>query len=109
MAARAAGCDAFLGVAVGREAALDGDMARITHLLTMVALALTASACATEEDGELFEDEIDVSEEDAIEDEVFGQMSEDGKADGALSYQAVARVAKIAGLSCTGERIAIAV
>jgi hypothetical protein len=36
-------------------------------------------------------------------------MSEDGKADGALSYQAVARVAKTAGLTCTGERIAIAV
>ncbi len=83
-------------------------MVRIIQLITVVALALSFSACATE-DGELMDDELDVSEEDAIEDEVFGQMSEDGKADGALSYQAVARVAKTAGLTCTGERIAIAV
>ena len=45
---------------------------------------------------------------DRYEDEVFGQMSEDGKADAALGYQAVARLAKNAGVSCTGDRIALA-
>ena len=110
MAAGPAGCDAFVGVAVGREAALEPDMARITQLTTMVALALTFAACATtEEEGGPLDGDFEVSADDAIEDEVFDQMSEDGKADGALGYQAVARLAKAAGVSCSGERIALAV
>jgi hypothetical protein len=83
-------------------------MARITPVLALLSLSLFTGACATDEmeiDGE----DLDVSEEDAMDDEVFGQMSEDGKADGALGYQAVALVAKNAGLACTGERIALAV
>lgn len=82
----------------------------MTHFiaaLSALALVASASGCATDED-EFFDEELDVTEEDMIEDEVFEQMSEDGKADAALSYQAVARLAKNAGLSCTGERIAIA-
>ena len=84
-------------------------MARITQLTTMVALALSFAACATTEDEGPLDGDFEVTEDDAVEDEVFDQMSEDGKADGALSYQAVARVAKTAGIACTGERIAIAV
>lgn len=81
-------------------------MASITQLI-VVALALSITACATED--EVLEGDFEVSEEDAIEDEVFGQMSEDGKADGALGYQAVAQLAKNAGVTCVNSRIAIAV
>ena len=109
MAAGAAGSDAFAEVPSGSEAALVGDMARITHLTTLVALALSFAACATDEAEGPLDGDFEVSEDDAVEDTVFDQMSEDGKADGALGYQAVARLAKAAGVSCTGERIAIAI
>jgi hypothetical protein len=84
-------------------------MARIIQLISVVTLALSFAACATEDDDGPLDGDFEVSEDDAIEDTVFDQMSEDGKADGALGYQAVARLAKTAGVSCSGERIAIAV
>ena len=82
-------------------------MARITPWIVLVVIALAAAGCATED--ETLDGDFEVSEDDAIDDTVFDQTTQDGKADGALSYQAVAQVAKNAGLSCTGERIAIAV
>jgi hypothetical protein len=54
-------------------------------------------------------DSLEVTAEDEMEDEVFTQMSDEGKADGALSWNAVARLAVNAGMSCGGERVAIAV
>jgi hypothetical protein len=82
-------------------------MTRTVSLLSVFALAL-AAGCAMDDD-EVLDGDFEVSEDDTIEDTVFEQMTQDGKADGALSYQAVARLAKNAGLSCSGERIALAV
>jgi len=81
---------------------------RITPWIGLFVLAITTAACAMD-DEEPIDGDFEVSEDDAVEDTVFDQMTQDGKADGTLSYQAVAQVAKNAGLSCTGERIALAV
>jgi hypothetical protein len=68
-----------------------------------------ASGCATEQDASNDDDSLDVTADDQIEDQVFDQMTADGKEDAALSFQAVARIAKNAGFSCSGDRIATAV
>lgn len=85
-------------------------MSRSPHLLSLIATTVTifASGCATD-DETLDPDGYDVSDTDLQGDDAYDQATQDGKADGALSYQAVARLAKNAGLSCSGSRIALAV
>ena len=84
-----------------------------TSLLAVTMLALASLAAGCVGDGE---EEIEWTEEDnmvldgeAEADAELEQMVADGKADGALTYVAVARLARNAGLSCSGSRIAIAV
>ncbi|HPH69825.1 MAG TPA: transglycosylase SLT domain-containing protein [Kofleriaceae bacterium] len=74
----------------------------------LISVTATAAGCATQDDGG--DDEIDlaVTAEDEAADAEFGLQVSDGKEDGALSYTAVARLAKNAGIPCSGERIAIA-
>ena len=82
-------------------------MSRSSSLFGLLALAFVATACMADEEG--LEGDYDVTEEDASGDDEFYQAAQDGKADGELTYLAVARLAKSAGLSCSYERIAIAV
>jgi Lysozyme like domain len=71
-------------------------------------LALALGACATEED--LDDDSpLEVNDDDMAADEDFADSVGDGKEDSALSYVAVARLVKTAGVVCTGDRIATAV
>ena len=70
--------------------------------------AALSAGCATDDEPSL-DGDLTVTAEDQIEDDVFNQMSADSKQDAALSYQAVARLARNAGIACTGERIAVAV
>lgn len=70
-------------------------------------LALTA--CATDEDDLDDDTPLEVTDDDMLADEEFGDSVGDGKEDSALSYVAVARLVKTAGVPCTGERIATAV
>ena len=72
-------------------------------LFVLVILAVQVG-CAAEEE----QDPYAVSEEDMEADAQFGMMAGDGKEDSALSYAAVARLVKTAGVPCTGERIALA-
>jgi hypothetical protein len=76
---------------------------------TMFSIALTG--CAPAELDEDLEEEVNlnVTAEDEIEDTVFQQMADEGKEDGPLTYQAVARLAKNAGVPCDGDRIPLAV
>ena len=83
------------------------------HLLAAVAVmfASTSIGCVAGE-----EDEIEWTEEDNIvsdgevgADQELEQMLADGKADGVLTYLAVARLARNAGFPCTGSRLATAV
>jgi len=75
----------------------------VGKLFIMVMLAL-AVGCATVED----EQSLDVTEDDMAADTELETIVMDDKADGALSYLAVARMVKTAGISCTsGERIAL--
>jgi len=70
----------------------------------MVMLAL-AVGCATVGDEE---QSLDVTEEDAAADAELEMLAMDAKADSALSYLAVARMVKAAGIPCDGgERIAL--
>ena len=84
------------------------------HLLLALAVTFAATSiagCVADEGDEEFEwseeDNI-VSEDETAADLELEQAVADGKADGALTYVAVARLAKNAGISCTGERIALA-
>jgi hypothetical protein len=85
------------------------------HLLLAVAVLF---ACAPavgcvgadgEDDFEWSEDDNQVSEDELLADAELEQAVADGKADGALTYLAVARLAKNAGIACVNERIALAV
>jgi hypothetical protein len=71
-------------------------------------LLLALSACALDED-DFDPADYEVTEADVAEDEAFAAVANDSKADAALTYLAVAKLAKAAGLTCGGERIAIAV
>jgi len=51
---------------------------------------------------------LEVTEEDMAADAEFDMSVGDGKEDSALSYVAVARLVKAAGITCSGERIALA-
>jgi hypothetical protein len=64
-------------------------------------------ACAVSEEG-VDPADYDVSDDDMAADQAFDSALAAGKADGDLTYVAVARVAKAAGLSCSGDRIAVA-
>lgn len=76
--------------------------------LTLLALFLTA--CAVEEPGDEYDPaDYETQPGDTEADAELNSVLSDSKADAALSYTAVAKLAKAAGLSCTGERIAIAV
>lgn len=75
----------------------------------ILVMAFGGAGCgAAQEDGSDTA-ELVVTADDQMEDTVFDQMSAEGKADGALSYQAVARLVRTSGVSCTGDRIALAV
>jgi hypothetical protein len=71
---------------------------------TSLLFVLAVAACVGTE-----EDNFDVSADDQAADDAFAQSTQDGKADGELGYVAVARVARAAGLACSGDRIALAV
>ena len=77
-----------------------------------VVLALVVMFCgcvAGEEEFEWSDEDNVVSDEELAADTELEQAVADGKADGALTYLAVARLAKNAGIACTGSRIATAV
>ena len=69
------------------------------QLMTVIALG-----CTTPDD-----DEFEVDDADREADNAFDEATADGKADSALSYLAVAQLARNAGLACSGDRIALAV
>lgn len=83
------------------------------HKLYLLALALTASTAigcvAGDEDEPWTDADNEVSADEAGRDSELEQMLADGKADGALTYVAVARLARDAGIPCSGSRIATAV
>jgi hypothetical protein len=83
------------------------------HLLLAVAVAFasTSIGCVAGEDEEFewTEDDNLVSDGEVGADQELEQMLADGKADGVLTYLAVARLARDAGFPCTGSRIATAV
>lgn len=81
---------------------------RNSSLLVASVLALAAIGCVGEEEVEITDEDLVVTEGDQAEDDAFNTLAMDDKADAALTYTAVARLARNAGLSCTGERIAIA-
>ncbi len=84
--------------------------ARIVGLVSLVLFSSLVSACAMDDEDEPWTDEDNVvTDEDQASDEALDDVLADGKADGALSYRAVAQLAKDAGISCTGDRIALAV
>jgi hypothetical protein len=81
-----------------------------TQFVAALVLAVTAAGCvAGEEDDGAWEDaSLDVSAEDQADDDELNALLMDDKADAALTYVAVARLALNAGVSCSGDRIAIA-
>jgi hypothetical protein len=78
--------------------------------LALVALTLSFTACTIDDDeiGEWSEQDLVVTAEDEAEDAAFETLAQDDKADSALTYTAVARLVLDAGVSCYGDRIAIA-
>jgi hypothetical protein len=73
--------------------------------LAMATVFVTACTLGDEFGPEDFE----VTEEDQQNDQAYRDALAEGKADGELTYTAVARLALTAGLSCSGDRIPIAV
>jgi hypothetical protein len=85
-------------------------MTRAPFLAVVFVFTAAAVGCVAGDDElEISDDDLVVSAEDEAEDAAFDAALADGKADAALSYNAVAQLAKNAGLSCSGDRIAIAV
>ncbi len=83
--------------------------ARFVGLASLVLLSSFVSACALDDEDEPWTDEDNVvTDDDQANDQMLDDVLADSKADGALSYRAVAQLAKDAGISCTGDRIAIA-
>jgi len=72
-------------------------------------LAVSSAGCAGAGDDAGDTAELVVTPDDQMEDVVFDQMSAEGKEDGALSYEAVARLVHNAGVSCDGDRTALAI
>lgn len=79
-------------------------------LVSLLLLSSLVSACALEDDTDepWTEEDNVVTDDDAASDQALDDLLADSKADGALSYRAVAQLAKDAGISCTGARIAVA-
>ncbi|MBA3819984.1 MAG: hypothetical protein H0X17_13905 [Deltaproteobacteria bacterium] len=75
----------------------------------VIVAAVVATGCVAGEEELEGDENFEVTDDDLVEDDAFEQAAGDGKEDGVLTYAAVARLAKHAGLACTGERIAIAV
>jgi hypothetical protein len=69
--------------------------------------ALMLGACAMDEEWDPAD--LEVTEEDMAADAELAALIADGKADADLTYNAVANLAKNAGITCSYERIAIAV
>ena len=82
--------------------------ARFAPLLALALSAISATACATDDAVEDPED-LTVTDADTSADTEFDQETSDSKADGALGYQAVARLVVNAGIACVGDRVAVAV
>jgi Lysozyme like domain len=78
-------------------------------LLALLALAFFTTACVSEDDEDYDDSPMEVTADDSQGDEAFDQEVADAKEDAALTYSAVARLAKNAGVTCTGDRIALAV
>ena len=76
---------------------------------TVLSIAVGGCAPAGDDEGELEDVNLEVTADDAMEDEVFAQMMAEEKEDGPLTYTAVARLAKNAGVPCDGDRIPLAV
>ena len=78
--------------------------------LAFVLLATHALAgCATGEDDSSWDQvSLEVTADDATDDAAFDHASADGKADGALTYRAVAQLVVNAGVPCSGDRVALA-
>ncbi len=85
-------------------------MIRTAGLVSLVLLASLVSACVMDDDtDEPWTDEDNVvTGDDQVNDQALDDVLQDSKADGALSYRAVAQLAKDAGISCSGDRIALA-
>src|SRR5215212_5407310 len=85
-------------------------MSRAFLLAAVVLFASTAIGCVADEDEiEWSEEDNMVSDDEVSADQELDTLLADGKADGALTYLAVARLAKAAGIPCSGSRIATAV
>ncbi len=76
--------------------------------LLLVSTALSACALDDSDDPEWTDDDNEVTADEQAGDQALDLLLQDGKADGALSYRAVAQLAKDGGISCSGERIALA-
>lgn len=83
-------------------------MRNLLSLLPLFVLAL--AACGLDEDDYDYDPaDYEVTDTDVADDEAFDQIANDSKADAALTYTAVAKLAKAAGVACSSDRIAIAV
>ncbi len=85
-------------------------MARPTCLAALALLSSLVSACVMDDDTEepWSEEDNVVTDDDQANDQALDDVLMDSKADGALSYRAVAQLAKDGGIACSGERIALA-
>lgn len=82
----------------------------VTALVVMFASTMAVGCVGGEGDEEFEWSEEDnlVSDDELAADHELEQAVADGKADGALTYVAVARLARNAGIACVGDRIALA-
>ena len=80
-------------------------------LALLVVFGMTAIGCVSDDDDvpEWSDEDNQVSADEQAADAELDQMLNDGKADGALTYLAVARLIHNGGVPCTGTRIATAV
>lgn len=84
-------------------------MHRKHFLAAMMLVATTVVGCVAGDEEIAWTDEDNaVSSDEAGADQQLEAMLADGKADGELGYVAVARLARNAGIPCSGSRIALA-
>src|SRR3954466_5698274 len=84
-------------------------MMRTAPLLALLTIAAHAAGCvAGEDDGAWQNGSLEVTADDSAADSAFDQAAADDKADGMLTYRAVARLVVNAGVSCSGDRVALA-
>ena len=81
-------------------------------MVRFIALGLLTvlASCAAGADDEDVSDigPLEVDDSDIAADSALQQLLDDGKADGALGYQAVAQLVVDAGVPCIGDRVALA-